>query len=285
MDPRLIANYDCVTGENPLWHPLEKRVYWTDIPTGRMFRYEPATGEHEQCYEGPKVGGFTVQPDGALLLFMARGAVALWRDGDLTTVIEEIPEERESRFNDVIADPAGRVFCGTMPSPGRLGSLYRLDLDGSITPVAEGVRCSNGMAFTADHTTMYHTDSGVRRIYAYDYDAATGGLSGRRVIVETPDGDGVPDGMTLDAAGDMWSARWDGYRLHKYTAAGAELKGIDFPTRKVSSVTFGGADYTDMYVTTAGGDDKAANGEFAGGLFHLNIGVKGVPEFYSRVAE
>ncbi len=82
MKPQLIADYKCVTGEGPLWHPDEQRLYWVDIPTGRMFRYNPASDEHEQFYEGEVVGGFTVQEDGSLLLFMAKGAVALWRDGE-----------------------------------------------------------------------------------------------------------------------------------------------------------------------------------------------------------
>ena len=119
--PELIADHQCECGENPLWHPAEKRLYWVDIPTGRMFRYDPATGAHEQCYAGEVVGGFTVQEDGALLLFMARGAVRAWRDGFLGTAVPEIPRERESRFNDVIADPLGAVFGGTMArgiSPG-----------------------------------------------------------------------------------------------------------------------------------------------------------------------
>ena len=117
MEPELIADYACHTGENPLWHPTEKRLYWTDIPKGRLFRYDPAAGTHEPCYEGEAVGGFTVQADGALLLFMARGAVKTWRDSAMATVIEEIPDERDNRFNDVIADPAGRVFCGVMSTP------------------------------------------------------------------------------------------------------------------------------------------------------------------------
>ncbi|GAI61913.1 unnamed protein product, partial [marine sediment metagenome] len=87
-----------------------------DIPTGRMFRYDPGTGEHEQFYQGQIVGGFTIQAEGTLLLFMARGAVKVWRNGELIDVLEEIPDERDSRFNDVIADPEGRVFCGTMPT-------------------------------------------------------------------------------------------------------------------------------------------------------------------------
>ena len=68
MEPELIADYECVTGEGPLWHPDEQRLYWVDIPRGRLFRYEPATGAHEQVYEGDPIGGFTIQDDGALLL-------------------------------------------------------------------------------------------------------------------------------------------------------------------------------------------------------------------------
>src|SRR5688500_7336911 len=133
LEPELIADYACVVGEGPLWHPQERRVYWVDIDRGRIFRYDPATGQHEMCYEGDTVGGFTIQANGALLLFMGRGAIKTWRDGELATIVEEIPDERESRFNDVIADPAGRVFCGTMPSGDQLGRLYRLDLDGTLT--------------------------------------------------------------------------------------------------------------------------------------------------------
>jgi len=117
MEPELIADYACQCGENPLWHPVQKRLYWTDIPRGRLYRYDPAAKRHEECYAGEVVGGFTIQADGALLLFMARGAVARWDGGKLEHVIGEIPDERESRFNDVIADPAGRVFCGTMATP------------------------------------------------------------------------------------------------------------------------------------------------------------------------
>ena len=81
MEPELIADYQCITGEGPLWHPDEQRVYWVDIPQGRLFRYDPATGHHEQCYEGEVIGGYTLQADGALLLFMAKGTVKIWCPG------------------------------------------------------------------------------------------------------------------------------------------------------------------------------------------------------------
>ena len=285
MQPRLIADYACVTGEGPMWHPDEKRVYWLDIPRGRMFRYDPATGAHEMCYEGEQVGGFTIQEDGNLLLFGDRGAVRVWHEGIIATVLDEIESERDTRFNDLIADPEGRVFAGTMATKDRLGRLFRLDPDGTLTVVLEGIGCSNGLGFTPDIKQLYYTDTTRHDIYIFDYDRATGELSNQRVWVHTPEdvAEGMPDGMTVDAEGYVWGARWDGGCLVRYSPDGVEVQRIAFPAKKVSCVTFGGPDYTDMYVTTAGGQDKATEGEGAGALFHMNLGIKGVPEFRSRI--
>ncbi len=283
MEPELIADYECVTGEGPLWHPDEGRLYWVDIPKGRLFRYCPATGDHEMCCEGEQIGGFTIQQDGSLLLFMARGAVAVWRDGQLDPMINELPGETDSRFNDVIADPLGGVFCGTMPAGDRLGRLYRMDTDGTITEVLDGIGCSNGMGFTPDRTGMYYIDSPKREVYLFDYDAATGAISNQRVFVRTPDDEGVPDGMTVDAEGGVWVAKWDGGCAVRYLPDGTEDRRIEFPARQVSCVTFGGDDYADMYATTAGGQDRAKNGPGAGALFRVDAGVRGVPEFRSRI--
>ena len=283
MEPELIADYQCVTGEGPLWHPDEGRLYWMDIPEGRMFRYDPSAGSHEQCYQGEVTGGLTTQENGALLLFMARGAVKTWRDGEMTTVIPELPDELDSRFNDVIADPAGRVFCGTMSTPDRLGRLYRLDPDGSITKILEGIGTSNGMGFTLDRKQMYYTDSRKREVYRLDYDSETGEITDQRVFATAAEGEGVPDGLTVDAEGCVWSARWGGSCVVRYAPDGTEERRIEFPAKNVSCPTFGGEDYADLYVTTAGGDKKAENGPGAGALFRLRLGIRGLPEFRSRI--
>ena len=289
MQPELVADYKCALGEGPLWHPMEKRVYWSDIPRGRIYRLNPYTRVHEQVYEGRVVGGFTIQRDGSLLLFMDRCAIAIWRqgatghDGALEFITEGLPGEEDTRFNDVIADPAGRVFCGTMPTEGRSATLYRLDTDGSITTVLDGVGLSNGMGFTPDLRQMYYTDTRARTIYLFDYVVETGDITGRRVFVETPDGEGAPDGMTVDSQGYVWSARWDGSSLYRYAPDGSAAGQVRFPPKRVSSVIFGGSDLTDMYVTTAGGGNRAEHGPGAGGLFRLTAGVRGRPEFLSRV--
>ncbi len=283
MEPELIADYACDCGEGPLWHPDEKRVYWLDITTGRMFRYDPAANKHETCYEGDIVGGFTIQEDGALLLFMDKGAVKIWRDGALTPVIDEIPDERDSRFNDVGADPAGRVFCGTMSTDERPGRFYRLDTDGTLTRLLDEVGCSNGLGFTPDRKQMYYTDSIPHEIYLFDYDRDTGAITNRRVFAKIPEDIGLPDGMTVDAEGFVWSANWGGGCVIRFAPDGTEDRRICLPAKAVSCVTFGGEDYTDIYVTTALGGNKQENGPGSGALYRLNLGIQGVPEFRSRI--
>ena len=283
MIPELMADYRCETGEGPLWHPMERQVYWSDIPRGRIFRLNPFSRRHEQIYEGRIVGGYTIQSDGSLLLFMDRGSVAVWQDGKLEYLVNEMEGETDNRFNDVAADPAGRVFCGTMPTDTRSATLYRMDTDGSVTTVLEGVGLSNGIGFSPDQKQMYYTDSLARKIYIFDYDIDSGDITNQRVFVETPDDGSIPDGMTVDAEGYVWGARWDGSSLYRYNPDGEQVVQIQFPAKKVSSVIFGGVDLTDMYVTTAGGGNKAEEGPGAGGLFRLNVGVQGKPEFLSRV--
>ncbi len=218
-----------------------------------------------------------------LLLFMTGGAIAKWRGSQPEYVIESIPDEQESRFNDVIADRMGRVFCGTMPTAGRPGRLYRLDTDGSVHPLMEDIGVPNGMGFTLDRQGMYYTDLLARCIYLFDYDAQTGMLSNRRIWLRMPKGEGVPDGMTVDSQGHIWSARW-GAAVHRYTPDGVEERRVTFPAKKVTSVAFGGDDLSDLYITTALADGlRAEEGAGAGALFCLQAGVRGVPEFFSRV--
>ncbi len=287
MEPEQIADYACVTGEGPLWHPEEQRLYWVDIPPGKIFRYDPATGQHEQFYQGSEaIGGFTFQEDGSLLLFGARGAIGILRDGEVTAIIPEIAEEADGRFNDVIAAPGGRVFCGTMPTDTHAGRLYRLDPDGTLTTLLEGVTVSNGLGFTPDRRGIYHTDTSKKTITLFDFDEATGAISNARSFLDLngKGEEGMPDGMTVDVEGCVWSARWDGGVLVRYAPDGRELLRVAFPARKVSSAVFGGPDYADLYVTTAGGHDKASNGPGAGALFRLRPGVRGVPEFRSQIS-
>ncbi len=286
MEPRVVVDHPYRLGENPLWHPVEQRLYWTDI-TGQAVYRLGASGAPETVFEGETVGGFTFQADGSLLLFMAHGKIAvLGADGSLRAVHESLPDEAEARFNDVIADPEGRVFCGTMPfERGPRGALYRLDLDGSIVKLVEGITISNGLGFTPALDGLYYIDTPTQRIDLFDYDRATGAIANRRLFADTTGDDGDPDGMTVDADGYVWCARWNGWSCIRYAPDGRPVQRIDFPARKVSSVVFGGADCATMYFTTAGRptDAEEDNGAAGGRVFALDAGVAGRPEFLSRI--
>ncbi|WP_128904539.1 SMP-30/gluconolactonase/LRE family protein [Halorubrum amylolyticum] len=281
-----IADTRSHTGEGPLWHPDRQRLYWVDIPAGRLWRYDPETDSHGVAYEAPSgpIGGFTVEADGALLLFTHRTVERFEPGSDTASVVLTV--DARTRFNDVIADPAGRVFCGTMPGPAGLGDLYRIDPDGRVTTVLEGLDIPNGMGFTNDGETFYVTESEARRIYAFDYDRETGGLTDRSTFHAVAADDGVPDGMTVDAADHVWSARWNGGRVVRHAPTGEPVAEIELPARKVSSVTFGGAGRETLYVTTALTDgDRSTEGDGAGAVFRVTgLDAGGVPEFRSRIA-
>ena len=281
-----VADETAHTGEGPLWHPEKRCLYWVDIPAGRLYRYDPASGDNEVAYEtdGVPLGGYTIEADGALLLF-THGAVERLVPGESTTE-PVVTVDAETRFNDVIADPEGRVFAGTMPGNGDLGDLYRIDTDRSARVVVEGLDIPNGMGFSGDGSTFYLTESEAGRVYAYDYDYATGEIANRRTFVATPPEDGVPDGMTVDAEDHDWSARWGGGRAVRYGPTGRAVDQIELPARKVSSVTFAGPSRDVLYATTALTDgDRSVEGDGAGSLFRVTgLQTGGRSEFRSRIA-
>lgn len=282
MSAVVIANCGCEIAEVPLWHQAEEKLYWTDIPKGEMYRYDPDTDEYEQFYDGDVVGGYTIQKDGSLLLFMENGTVKRWTENETETVIEEIPEEIGSRFNDVIADPEGRVLAGTMPTEEQLGRLYRLDTDGTLTTLLDSVDLPNGLGFSADHETLYFTESNTNTIYEFDYDVDSGDLSNRREFVRVPEDDGMPDGLTVDEEGYVWSAQFGGGCVIRYAPDGTEESRQELPATNVTSLLFAGDDYDDLYVTTAD-YESPPDEELAGAVFRLDTDVGGVPEFYSRI--
>ena len=294
MTPEMVADRACETGEGPLWHPDHERLYWVDIPRGDLYRYDPADETYERVHDDDGlVGGFTIQESGDLLLFCEEGRIQPWspEDGLGDPVVESIEGQEGFRFNDVIADPEGRVFAGTIHQSEPVanpGELYRLDTDGSLTELESGLPIPNGMGFTPDGEQMYFTETVEGFIYRYDYDEATGDLSNREVFLDTDDVEGNPDGMTVDAEGHVWSAFWDGNRIARYTPGGEEVARVEFPAKKVSCVTFGGPEYDTAYVTTALGPGEGTagtreeEGSGAGALFEVDLGVGGVPEFRSE---
>ena len=278
----MIADTACHCGEGPLWHPVEKAVYWTDIPNGKLFRHDPASGGHALVMRDRPIGGYTLQADGSLLLFRDKGNIVTWRDGKIvSTIMDAIPGHENTRFNDVYANHLGGVYCGTMH-----GHLYYLAPGGAITLVRDGYGTPNGMGFSPGNQWLYYNDSGLGKTFRWDYDITTGAIANDIVLRDSKANNdpGAPDGMCVDAEGFIWTARWGGNGLLRHSPVdGGVVMKIEIPARCVSSVCFGGDALDVMYVTTAGGHDRS-NDPCAGAFFRVTGGgFKGLDRPVSRV--
>jgi D-xylonolactonase len=278
--PTPLLNAHCELGENPLWNSDDGCLYWTDITGGALHRLHLSTGRHDEIYRGVTVGGFTFQENGDLLLFRVNDLALLHPDGRVETA-REFTDDGTARFNDVIVDPEGRVFAGTIGRTDTSGGLWRVDRDGSMTLLFRGTGISNGMGFSPDLRTFYWSCSTRLCIYAYDYDRATGALSAERIFYQATPEEGIPDGLTVDVHGHIWSARWDGFAVVHHAPDGSVIERITFPVARVSSVCFGGPNLDQLLVTTAGGSPE--NQGLEGAVFQHAVDATGRLDFRSRI--
>ena len=197
------------------------------------------------------------------------------------TAIADVAADAPSvRMNDGAVDPAGRFWAGTMDEDGREegGTLYRLDPDGTVTPMVRAVTISNGVDWSPDGRTMYLADTPTGRVDAFDFDVAAGTIANRRPFAVIEPDDGTPDGLTVDADGGVWVALWGGGTVRRYAADGREDQRLSFPVSQVTKPAFGGPDLGELYVTSARdglSSDDLAREPLAGSVFRLRPGVRG----------
>lgn len=275
-----LVNEHCATGENPYWNEDDGCVYWTDIPNGKLFRYDPATRAHQTIYQGEQVGGFTLQANGTWLLFRVNDIATMDADGRVATRLP-FEDETAKRFNDVIADPEGRVYAGTIGATSEIGGLYRVDPDGTITKLWAGTGTANGMGFTPDLRQFYWTCSTTKRIFRYRYDRASGALTDQALFYQADPSEGTPDGLAVDTEGNVWSARHGGSAILKHAPDGTIVDEITFPVSRITSLIFGGSERDTLFVTTGGGKPDANTDD--GTLYQVPVAATGQTEFRSRV--
>jgi sugar lactone lactonase YvrE len=142
--------------------------------------------------------------------------------------------------------------------------------------ITDGLLTSNGLAFSPDGRTLYHSDTPRFVVWRWDYDPATGAAENRRAFVRiepTADDRGRPDGAAVDAEGCYWSALYEGGRVHRYDPDGRLVAAYPLGARKVTMPAFGGPDLKTLFVTTAADDD----GREGGDLYAMDVDVAGLP--------
>jgi sugar lactone lactonase YvrE len=276
--------------EHPVWDAARACLIWVDINAGQVHQFRPEAGNEDAGDEILADVGVAV---GAAIPRRAGGYVLAAADGFRLTAADGSPAAGplrppgmpgDVRFNDGACDQAGRFWAGTVALDVRAGagSLYRLDPDGSVALVFDGVTESNGLGWSPHGETFYYIDSGEPepRVRAFAHDPATGELSGERDLVRFGPADGIPDGLAIDAAGCLWIAMWQGGCVRRYTAAGELLGIFPVPVTQPTCPGFAGRDLDQLYLTSAWqGMDAAqlAAEPLAGHVLRARPGVTGLP--------
>lgn len=270
-------------GEGPLWDDRRQRLLFVDIMRGRVHEFDPATGA-DRVVEFPwPVGAVALHENGDWLIAAANGFHTANPETGTTQLVAPVEADLVgNRMNDGYVDARGRFWAGTMNMHGVRdeGTLYRLDPNGTVSPMITGVSISNGIDWSPDNRTAYYVDTPTGRIDAFDFDLESGALSGRRPFVEIPSHAGSPDGLIVDADGGVWVCLWQGAAVRRYDPDGRLDTILPMPATKVTKCAFGGADLDELFITTAWiglSDSERTEQPLAGGLFRCRPGVKGKP--------
>lgn len=269
--------------EGPVWDPVRERLLWVDIDGALVVEGWLDGGE---LRSGPRrafvgtVGAAVPSDDGSLIVAGHRDLLTVDPEGEIVSSLPVVTNGHASRLNDGACDPAGRFLVGSMTLDDRTGEevLCRLEHDGRLTVLDDDLTVSNGLAWSPDGSTLYSVDSGPGIVWARDYDVDSGEVGPRRRLLQVTEG--TPDGMCVDAAGNLWIAVFGAGEVRCHGPDGDVLAIVDVPVPHPTSVAFVGRRLDTLLITTArhelSADDQAAFPD-AGRLFVADVGVSGAP--------
>lgn len=252
---RVLDERRCEVGEGPVWHAASGRVFWVDVLARHIMWCGPGPGDTGAVAMPSHVGAVVPTEHGDWLACLVDGLYRTDLIDDSLSLIAVYPGASPElvRANDAKVAPDGRVFTGTMAydpdaNPGA-GALYVLE-DASLATVFTGVTISNGIGWSPDAAHMYFVDSPTRRVDICDM-TTLGNVVDRRPFAVIPEEIGVPDGLTVDAAGNVWVAIWGGSRVMIFAPDGSLIGEVPMPTPLVTSCAFVGSDLNSLVITTA----------------------------------
>ncbi len=267
-----------------MWDPVRERILWVDINVGHVHEGrldgDRLRLDRTHAFDEP-VGAVAVSAAGDLLVAGQRGLAVIEAGGGRRSMPPILPADRPRRFNDGKCDPAGRFLVGSMREDYVVGGevLVRCELDGAVTVLDDDLGLSNGLAWTEDGRTMFSIDTLPGRLWARDYDPASGAVGPRR-LVRTFD-DGNADGMCMDTDGQLWIAFYGPGEVRRYTQDGTLTGVVEVASPHTTSCAFVGPARDRLLITSATQElepEVLAIFPDAGRLFLVDVGARGLPE-------
>ncbi|RAK06938.1 sugar lactone lactonase YvrE [Halanaerobium saccharolyticum] len=280
----LILDAKAQIAEGPFWDQEEQVLYWVDILEKRINIYNPAAEENMVIQLEKMIGAIIPTTEKGKLLAALEDGIYLINSetAEAEFLVNSESNTAQTRFNDGKCDPKGRFWVGTMDleENRELGTLYCLDQDLNLEEKIKNVKISNGLAWGLDNKTMYYIDSPTKEVLAFDYDLETAEISNKRSIISFAEGEGVPDGMTIDAQGKLWIAHFGGAQVSSWDPeSGKKIDKVELPVLNVTSCAFGGKNWDELYITTASvglSEEEKKRHPYAGGIFRYQAEVKGL---------
>ncbi len=249
---------DLRLGEGAFWHAAQQALYFVDILKPALFCLHPTTDTLQSWAMPEAIGSFGLCKDGRAIVALRTGISFFdFTTSTFTPVAQPEPDRPTNRLNDGKVGPDGRFWVGSMddrPKREPVGALYRIDHDGTCTRMLDGITISNGLAWSPDGRTLYHSDTTAPYLQAFDYDAATGDISNQRVIRRFENAEGRPDGAAMDSEGCYWSAGVSAGCVNRIAPDGTILTRYEMPMAAPTMPCFGGADYKTLFVTSLQND-------------------------------
>jgi L-arabinonolactonase len=271
-------------GEGPIWDTRDNALYWVDIHAPALLRFDPANSKAAHWPMPSMVGCVVPRARGGFLIALRDGIYGFDPGlGTLSLIVAPEPNQPRNRLNDGKCDRRGRFWVGSMCDDSRkpAGSLYRLDAAATCSRILTDIHVPNSIAWSPDDRILYFADTRTNSIRAFAYDLSTGDVGESRVFVGPGTAPGFPDGATVDEAGCLWSARYGGNAVVRFTPEGRLDRVIELPVSQVTACAFGSRDLTTLFVTTAAmhlSPAQLVEQPLAGSLFAIDVGVRGIPE-------
>lgn len=264
-------------GESPVWDSATARLFWCDIPAGKIHALEPASGRRQLWQFDEPVPSFGLATAGRLVVALRNDVILFDPMTGRREVVAHIDHAKpDMRLNDGKVGPDGAFWVGSMdanPAGTPAAKLYRVAPGGEVSVIAHDIAISNGLAWNGTGTLLYHSDSrGSMWLDCWDFDAASGAVSNRRRLRDHDEANGRPDGGACDMAGTYWSAGPSASRINRFSAAGDLLGWVGVPLKFPTMPCFGGPDLRTVYVTSLDSREEGRDG-----IVQFRVETPGVP--------
>ena len=229
------------------------------------------------------IGGMALHESDGMVVGGRNIAFKRFAGGDTIVLLDRDPDHGNMGYNDLTTDAAGRIYAGSLGSPvfeeGEqiAGDLHLIDLDGSSRVVAEDIVLTNGLGFSPDGGTLYHSDSRRQTVYRYAV-AEDGNLGEKQPFARVRQGS--PDGLAVSEDGAVWLAVAGGGGVSVFEPDGRLREHVAIPMPMCTSVCFGGDDLRDLYIVTG---SVGVEGDREGSVYRLRTDVPGLPVPVARV--